>query len=46
MKTLKNTFLSLLAVTAMGGMAFAQEMKKEVGCRRRPGQYRGMGGLY
>ena len=31
MKTLKHTFLSLLAVTAMGGMAFAQEMKKEVG---------------
>ena len=31
MKTLKSTFLSLLAVTAMSGMALAQEMKKEVG---------------
>ncbi len=31
MKTLKTTFLSLLAVTAMSGMTFAQEMKKEVG---------------
>ncbi len=31
MKTLKNTLISLLAVTAVGGMAFAQEMKKEVG---------------
>src|SRR4026207_1601219 len=31
MTTLKSTFLSLLAVTAMGGMTFAQEMKKEVG---------------
>jgi putative spermidine/putrescine transport system substrate-binding protein len=31
MKTLKHTLLSLLAVSAMGGMAFAQEMKKEVG---------------
>jgi putative spermidine/putrescine transport system substrate-binding protein len=31
MKTLKNTLISLLAVTAAGGMAFAQEMKKEVG---------------
>ena len=31
MKNLKHTFLSLLAVTAMSGIAFAQEMKKEVG---------------
>jgi putative spermidine/putrescine transport system substrate-binding protein len=31
MKTLKHALLSLLAVSAMGGMAFAQEMKKEVG---------------
>jgi putative spermidine/putrescine transport system substrate-binding protein len=31
MKTLKHTLLSLLAVTAMSGMTFAQEMKKEVG---------------
>ena len=31
MKTLKHTLLTLLAVSAMGGMAFAQEMKKEVG---------------
>ena len=31
MRTLKNTLISLLAVTAVGGMAFAQEMKKEVG---------------
>jgi putative spermidine/putrescine transport system substrate-binding protein len=31
MKTLKHALLSLLAVTAMGGMALAQEMKKEVG---------------
>jgi len=31
MKTLKNTLISLLAVTTAGGMAFAQEMKKEVG---------------
>ena len=30
MRTLKNTLISLLAVTAVGGMAFAQEMKKEV----------------
>ena len=31
MNTLKNTLISLLAVTAAGGMAFAQELKKEVG---------------
>jgi putative spermidine/putrescine transport system substrate-binding protein len=31
MKTLKHTLLTLLAVSAMGGMASAQEMKKEVG---------------
>ena len=31
MKTLKHALLALLAVSAMGGMAFAQEMKKEVG---------------
>ena len=31
MTTLKHTFLSLLAITAMSGMTFAQEMKKEVG---------------
>ena len=31
MKTLKHTLLSLLAVSAMGGVAVAQEMKKEVG---------------
>ena len=31
MKTLKHTLLTLLAVSAMGGVAFAQEMKKEVG---------------
>jgi putative spermidine/putrescine transport system substrate-binding protein len=31
MKTLKHALLSLLAVSAMGGMALAQEMKKEVG---------------
>jgi putative spermidine/putrescine transport system substrate-binding protein len=31
MNTLKHALLSLLAVSAMGGMAFAQEMKKEVG---------------
>ena len=31
MKTLKHAFLSLLAVSAMGGVALAQEMKKEVG---------------
>jgi putative spermidine/putrescine transport system substrate-binding protein len=31
MKTMKNTLISLLAVTTAGGMAFAQEMKKEVG---------------
>ena len=31
MKTLKHTLLTFLAVSAMGGMAFAQEMKKEVG---------------
>ena len=31
MKTLKHTLLTLLAVSAMGGMALAQEMKKEVG---------------
>jgi putative spermidine/putrescine transport system substrate-binding protein len=31
MRTLKNTLISLLAVTAVGGVAFAQEMKKEVG---------------
>ena len=31
MRTLKTTLISLLAVTAVGGMAFAQEMKKEVG---------------
>jgi putative spermidine/putrescine transport system substrate-binding protein len=31
MKTLKHAVLALLAVSAMGGMAIAQEMKKEVG---------------
>jgi putative spermidine/putrescine transport system substrate-binding protein len=31
MRTFKNTLISLLAVTAVGGVAFAQEMKKEVG---------------
>jgi putative spermidine/putrescine transport system substrate-binding protein len=31
MKTLKHTLLAFLAVTAIGGIAFAQEMKKEVG---------------
>ncbi len=31
MKTLKHTLLSLLAVTALSGITFAQEMKKEVG---------------
>jgi putative spermidine/putrescine transport system substrate-binding protein len=31
MRTFKNTLISLLAVTAVGGMAFAQEMKKELG---------------
>ena len=31
MKTLKHALLSILAVSAMGGMALAQEMKKEVG---------------
>ncbi len=31
MNTLKHTLLTLLAVSATGGMAFAQEMKKEVG---------------
>ena len=31
MKTLKHTLFTLLAVSAMGGMALAQEMKKEVG---------------
>ncbi len=31
MKTLKHAVLALLAVSAMGGMAVAQEMKKEVG---------------
>ncbi len=31
MKTLKHALLSLLAVSAMGGVAFAQEMKKEIG---------------
>ena len=31
MKTLKHALLSLLAISAMGGMALAQEMKKEVG---------------
>ena len=31
MKTLKHAVLALLAVSAMGGMALAQEMKKEVG---------------
>ena len=31
MKTLKHALISLLAVSAMGGMAFSQEMKKEVG---------------
>ncbi len=31
MKTLKHAVLALLAVSAMGGMAMAQEMKKEVG---------------
>ncbi len=31
MKTLKHALVSLLALSAMGGMALAQEMKKEVG---------------
>ncbi len=31
MKTLKHTLLSLLAVTALSGVTFAQETKKEVG---------------
>jgi putative spermidine/putrescine transport system substrate-binding protein len=31
MKTLKHALLTFLAVSAMGGMALAQEMKKEVG---------------
>ncbi|MEP7172385.1 MAG: ABC transporter substrate-binding protein [Aestuariivirga sp.] len=31
MKTFKHALLSLLAISAMGGMALAQEMKKEVG---------------
>ena len=31
MKTLKYTILSLLAASAMGGMAFAADMKKDVG---------------
>ena len=31
MKTLKHTLLTLLAMSAMGGVALAQEMKKEVG---------------
>ncbi|MGB3140025.1 MAG: ABC transporter substrate-binding protein [Aestuariivirga sp.] len=31
MKTLKHTVLALLAVSAMGGLALAQEAKKEVG---------------
>ncbi len=31
MKTLKHALLTVLAVSAMGGLAFAQEMKKEVG---------------
>ena len=31
MKTLKHTILSLLAASAVGGVAFAQDMKKEVG---------------
>jgi putative spermidine/putrescine transport system substrate-binding protein len=31
MKTLKHTLLTLLAISAMGGVALAQEMKKEVG---------------
>jgi putative spermidine/putrescine transport system substrate-binding protein len=31
MKTLKHTILSLLAASAMGGAALAQDMKKEVG---------------
>ncbi len=31
MKTLKHAILALLAASAMGGMAFAQEMKKELG---------------
>lgn len=31
MKTLKHTLLTLLAVSAMGGVAIAQGMKKEVG---------------
>lgn len=31
MRTFKNTLISLLAVTAVGGVAFAQEMKKELG---------------
>ena len=31
MKTLKHTLTTLLAITAMSGMTFAQELKKEVG---------------
>jgi putative spermidine/putrescine transport system substrate-binding protein len=31
MKTLKHTLFTLLAVSAMGGMAVAQDMKKELG---------------
>lgn len=31
MRTLRRTLVSLLAVSALGGMALAQEMKKEVG---------------
>ncbi len=31
MKTMKHTLLSLLAASAMGGVALAQDMKKEVG---------------
>jgi putative spermidine/putrescine transport system substrate-binding protein len=31
MKILKHTLLTLLAISAMGGVALAQEMKKEVG---------------
>ena len=31
MKTLKHTVLALLAVSSMGGLALAQEAKKEVG---------------
>ena len=46
MRTLKTTLISLLAVTAVGGMAFAQEMKKEVGAGEGQVRYRGLGRLH